>query len=228
MRPATQQIPKSLLPVAGRRFAELQLEWLRSQGVREVIYCIGYLGNMVRAALGNGRRYGVELRYTDESEQLRGTAGALRLALDRGVLPEAFFLLNGDSYLQVRLTEVEQAWRKARLPVLMTVLHNQDRWDRSNAVLVDGLVQYDKRRPQGKEGVEWIDYGLSILTRDIIERMVAPDSHVDLSEVMRLLSNDGQVAGFEVSDRFYEVGSPAGLRDLAQHLLDSERSGDHT
>src|SRR5438876_11361656 len=101
MRPLTETIPKALVTVSGRPFAEIQLEWLASCGVDDVVYSIGYRGDMVRETLGDGARFGLRLTYVDEDGQLRGTGGALRLALDTGVLPKAFFLLNGDSYLSL-------------------------------------------------------------------------------------------------------------------------------
>src|SRR5205807_1170594 len=76
MRPLTANVPKSLVPVLGRPFAELQLEWLASQEVTDVIYSIGYRGSTVRTALGDGRRFGVTLTYVDEGNELLGTAGA--------------------------------------------------------------------------------------------------------------------------------------------------------
>jgi NDP-sugar pyrophosphorylase family protein len=99
MRPHTDVLPKALIPVNGRPFAELQLEWLHSEGVEDVVLCIGYRGDMVRGALRGGERFGLRISHVAEGESLRGTGGALRLALDEGALPEAFFLLNGDSYL---------------------------------------------------------------------------------------------------------------------------------
>ncbi len=102
MRPMTERIPKSLIPVLGRPFAEIQLEWLAAKGVDHVIYCVGYRGGMVESKLGDGERFGLRIVYVDEGDDLRGTAGALRLALDERVLPEAFFVLNGGFVSQRR------------------------------------------------------------------------------------------------------------------------------
>src|SRR5437867_11009090 len=119
MLPVTDLIPKALIPVLGRPFAERQLEWLASEGVVDVIYSIGHLGHAVRAALGDGSRFKVRLTYVDEGEDLRGTGGALRLAFDSGALPQAFFVLNGDSYLSVTFADVEAAWHRCNCRVLM-------------------------------------------------------------------------------------------------------------
>jgi NDP-sugar pyrophosphorylase family protein len=220
MLPHTETIPKALLPVVGRPFADWQLELLARQGVERVVYSIGYRGEQLRAQLGDGSRFGLRITYVDEGERLRGTGGALRLALDQGALDESFFLLYGDSYLPVEMTAVEAAWRAAPLPALMTVVRNEGRWDASNAIYADGRVLlYDKSRPAERQAeMHWTDYGLLVLTRDVVARLPAGEGVVDLADLLRELSLAGELAGLEVSERFYEAGSAQGLRDLEAFL----------
>ncbi len=218
MRPMTERMPKSLLPVMGRPFAELQLEWLAGEGVSDVVYSVGYRADMIRDALGSGQRFGLRITYVDEGEDLRGSGGALRLALDRGALPDRFFVLYGDSYLRVELAAVEARWVASGKAALMTVLHNADRWDTSNAVLRDGAVFYDKSSADPGIDKEWVDYGLSVTSAQIIGGWLPPGGRGDLADLFHLLSQRGELAGFEVSERFYEVGSPSGLSELEDHL----------
>jgi NDP-sugar pyrophosphorylase family protein len=227
MRPATDAIPKALIPVLGRPFADWQLEHLAAQGIERVTYSVGYRGDMLRAHVGDGSRFGLKVSWVDEGERLRGTGGAIRLALDEGALEEAFFVLYGDSYLPVSTREVEAAWRKSKQPALMTVLRNEGRWDSSNAIYKDGrVVLYDKSRPRDRQPeMHWIDYGLSVLTRDVISSRVESGAAADLADVMRGLSIEGLVAGLEVHQRFYEAGSPSGLRDLEAYLSAARGGG---
>jgi NDP-sugar pyrophosphorylase family protein len=218
MRPLTERIPKALIPVMGRPFAELQLEWLAGEGIEHVVYSIGYRAAMIRDALGSGERFGLRIEYVDEGDDLRGSGGALRLALDRGALPDRFFVLYGDSYLRVDFAAVEERWLASGKPALMTLLRNEGRWDRSNAVFRDGAVLYDKRAPEGTAGMEWIDYGLSIIRADTVAGWLAPGERGDLADMFHLLSLRGDLAGYEVSDRFFEIGSPSGLQELEEHL----------
>jgi NDP-sugar pyrophosphorylase family protein len=220
MLPLTERIPKALIEVAGRPFAEIQMEWLAGHGVVDVVYSIGHHGSPVRRTLGDGSRFGLRITYVDEGEDLRGTGGALRLALDEGLLPDAFFLLYGDSYLTLDLREVEACWRRSNCPSLMTVLRNDGRWDSSNAIYRDGrVVVYDKRAPHRHgDAVQWIDYGLSILTADSVSTWLPRGGRGDVGDLMHDLAADGKLAGFEATERFYEVGSPAGLRDLEMLL----------
>jgi NDP-sugar pyrophosphorylase family protein len=220
MRPATETVPKALLPVNGRPFADIQLAWLRSLGVTEVVYSIGYLGDTIREHVRDGRRFGLEVRYAVDGDRPLGTAGALRAVIDSGLVAECFGVVNGDSYLSFDLQEVEAAFAKSGCPALMTVMRNRDRWDASNVVYRDGRVAvYDKSRPpQWRGRMEWIDYGFAILSRSAVTDRVASGAVADLSDLMRDLSAAGQLAGYEVSERFYEIGSPQGLADLERHL----------
>jgi len=220
MRPATEQMPKALLPVLGRSFCDWQLELLAARGIERVLCSVGYRGEMIRDHLGDGSRFGLEVKYVDEGERLRGTGGALRLAYDLGELEAAFFVLYGDSYLPIDYGAVERAWRETSMPALMTVLRNEGRWDASNAIYSDGrVVLYDKDRPADRSAeMRWIDYGLSVLNRDVLAEYCVTGAVADLADLMRDLSRDGRLAGLEVSERFYEAGSPQGLRDLEQHL----------
>lgn len=220
MRPMTEEVPKALIPVLGRPFADWQLEHLAAEGVERVTYSIGYRGEMLRAHVGDGSRFGLAVAWVDEGERLLGTGGALRRAFDEGALDDAFFVLYGDSYLPTSMTDAETAWRASGLPALMTVLRNDGRWDASNAIYSAGrVILYDKSRPPDRRGeMQWIDYGLSVLTRDLIASRIASGSVTDLADLMRDLSAEGILAGLEVHERFYEAGSPEGLRDLETYL----------
>jgi NDP-sugar pyrophosphorylase family protein len=215
----TDSIPKTLIPVGGVPFASHQLDWLSREGVDRVVYCIGYRGDLVRDYVGNGARWGLSVEFVDEGDRLRGTAGALRLALDEGALDGRFFVLYGDSYLPIALEPVWTAFEDASLPALMTVLRNEGRWDRSNARVEDGLVTtYDKSEGDADPELEWIDYGLSALERSLVEERVPRGVESDLADLFRELSDDRLLAAFEVRDRFFEIGSPIGISDLEQHL----------
>jgi NDP-sugar pyrophosphorylase family protein len=209
MRPLTDTIPKTLLPVGGRPFASHQLDWLARHGVTEVVYCIGHQGDKIRRYWQTEPSPVPSLRFVDEGEQLRGTAGALRLALAEGVLDESFFVLYGDSFLPIDFAPVWQAFESGRAPALMTVLHNEGRWDSSNVVYSNGLVTLYEKRSSHPE-MRYVDYGLSAFRRSVIEQ----SAEADLSALFHRLSLSGVLAGYEVTERFYEIGSPQGLRDL--------------
>jgi NDP-sugar pyrophosphorylase family protein len=219
MRPLTDSIPKALIPAGGRPFVDHQLGWLAGHGVTDVVMCIGYRGDAIRAHL-NGDAHGLRIRFVDEGEDLRGTAGALRLALDEGALEESFLVTYGDSFLPIDFRDVSRAHANAGTPALMTVFRNDGRWDTSN-VIFDGrmVTLYDKQR-QTRPAADFtfIDYGLSALSRQVIADEIPAGGSADLAGLFHRLSVRGALAGFEVSQRFYEIGSPAGLEDFERWL----------
>lgn len=213
LRPITEKIPKSLVPVAGRPFLDHQLEMLHARGIRRAVLCIGYLGEMIEAEFGR-RAHGIELEYSFDGPKLLGTGGAIKRALPR--LGSEFFILYGDSYLPIPYAPVAEFFHRSGKPGLMTVYHNRGKYDTSNVVYRDGeIVVYDKkaRLPE----MHHIDYGLSLFQSGVFDAYAA-DQVFDLAEVMGRLVREKQLAGYEVLERFYEMGSPAGLAELEERL----------
>ncbi len=218
MRPLTETCPKTLLPVRGRPFAYHQLHWLAAQGITEVVYSIGHQGDLIRRYWDEEPSPVPSIRYVDEGEQLRGTAGALRLAREQGVLDERFFVIYGDSFLPVEFAPVWSAFQVER-PARAD--------DRSSQRRPLGSQQCDLRSRDASccttklraPGMQYIDYGLSCFRRDLFD----DPTPSDLAVLFHELSLQGRLAGFEVHQRFYEIGSPAGLRDF-EHYLDADRT----
>jgi NDP-sugar pyrophosphorylase family protein len=216
LRPITETVPKSLVEVAGKPFLAHQLNLLRSNRITQVVLCIGYLGEKIQNQFDDGSRYGVKIRYSYDGPKLLGTGGAIRRALS--LLPDAFFILYGDSYLPTDYQLVARAFAESGRNALMTIFANQDAWDRSNVWFEDGEIRlYSKQRrlPQMRH----IDYGLSICRRTLFESSVKEEIF-DLAALFESLSEKGELAGFEVNQRFYEIGSHRGLAELDQLLRD--------
>jgi len=217
LRPITEKIPKSLVLVAGKPFLAHQLELLRSRGIRRVVLCIGYLGDMIQRDFGNGSAFGVRLDYCFDGLKLLGTGGAIKRALP--LLGDEFFVLYGDSYLPVAYHPIAEFFRHSGKLGCMTVYRNEGRYDTSNVVFRDGeIVVYDKKNRVPE--MQHIDYGLSLFKAPVFNSY-ALDQPFDLAEVMGRLVHEKQLAGYEVRERFYEIGSPAGLAEL-ELLLQSK------
>lgn len=210
---AVADTPKPLLEVAGEPFLRHQLALLKSYGARRVVLCVGYLGERIEEVLGDGSDDGVELLYAYDGPELRGTAGAIRGALD--LLGDAFLVLYGDTYLRVDYRAVQERFLASGMPALMTVYRNEGRWDTSN-VIVDGerVAVYDKfeRVPE----MQWIDYGLGVLTPAALDA-AGPDE-VDLAGVYRQLAREGRLAAYEATERFYEIGTPEARAETDAYL----------
>lgn len=214
MRPLTNTIPKALIEVSGRPFLFHQLDYLRRQGVDDVTICVGYKGEMIEDAAGNGSSFGLQLKYVYDGDILLGTAGALRRAIP--FLGENFFVLYGDSYLPCDYRAVQKAYETRNKKALMTIINNENQWDKSNVMFRDNIIiEYNKSSPHPK--MKHIDYGLSILCADVLSNYPS-NTFLDLAEVYHNLSVQGDLTGYEVSQRFYEIGSPQGLKETEEYL----------
>ncbi|MGD0251819.1 MAG: nucleotidyltransferase family protein [Verrucomicrobiota bacterium] len=220
LRPITEKIPKSLILVAGKPFLAHQLELLRSRGIRRVVLCVGYLGEMIQREFGDGSAFGLRLDYAFDGPKLLGTGGALKRALP--LLGMEFFVLYGDSYLPIEYRPIAEFFRRSGKLGCMTVYRNEGRYDTSNVVFRDGSVMvYDKKKRLPE--MHHIDYGLSLFQAAVFNAYPA-DEPFDLAEVMGKLVREKQLAGYEVRERFYEIGSPAGLSEL-ETLLKTGKAG---
>ena len=219
MGPESETVAKVLIEVAGRPFADHQLSWLAGQGVRRVVYSIGHLGAQVRDFVGDGGRWGLDAAYVDEGERPLGTGGAVRLAVDEAALDDGFLVLYGDSYLSLDVGALWAASGEGKAPV-MSVLRNEGRWDASNASFEDGMVtRFEKGLDDpAAVGLAYIDYGISVLTREVVESHIPSAQVYDLAEMSGVLARAGKLQGFEAQERFYEIGSPEGLAELEAFL----------
>jgi len=208
--------PKHLIPINGRPFADYQLAELKREGVTDVFYALGHFGEKIEDYVSDGSRFGVRAHYIYDGDKLLGTGGAIRQLLTKAPVDDPFFVIYGDSYLRAPLRRVMDFFKSSNKPALMTVFHNQNQFDRSNVRFNNGTVElYDKK---SSEKFEYIDYGITLWNRKIIEERIDTNTIFDLSTLMHELSIEGKMAGFEVRERFYEIGSLQGIEDLSQWI----------
>ena len=210
LRPLTEKIPKSMIEVAGEPFIARQLRLFRSKGIDRVVICVGYLGEMIENFIGDGAEFGLSVGYSYDGDTLLGTGGALLKA--KPLLGETFMVTYGDSWLDTDYAAITNNFRSSGKAALMTVFRNEDAWDSSN-VEFDGSVirNYDKknRTPQMK----FIDWGLGLIGPDAFKGWESKD-RFDLADLYGQLVRQGQLLGYEVKERFYEIGSIQGLTEL--------------
>jgi NDP-sugar pyrophosphorylase family protein len=227
LRPITETVPKSLLEVNGEPFAVHQLRLLRANGIRRAVFCVGHLGEMIQRSIGDGAALGLQVDYSFDGPALLGTAGAIRNALPR--LGDPFFVVYGDSYLPCDYLAIARKFEASSLRSggalgMMTVFRNEGKWDTSNVEFEAGeIVAYSKtnRTPR----MRYIDYGLGVFRAEAFRGLPAGKA-CDLAELYGDLLQKRQLAAFEVSQRFYEIGSPAGLQETAEFLAAREKNQD--
>jgi NDP-sugar pyrophosphorylase family protein len=213
--PLTENVPKSLLEINGEPFVIHQLRLLHSKGIPRAVLCVGHLGELIQRTIGDGLNLGLQVDYSFDGQFLLGTAGAIRNALPK--LGTSFFVMYGDSYLPCDYAAIARNFESAGVLGMMTVFRNDGKWDASNVEFESGeILAYSKtdRTPR----MHYIDYGLGVFRAAAFETL--PEGKpCDLTEVYSDLLRRDQVAAFEVRERFYEVGSPAGLRETADFLF---------
>jgi NDP-sugar pyrophosphorylase family protein len=214
LRPITEKIPKLLVEVAGEPFFSHQIRLLKKNGLTKIVLCVGYLGDMIVQQYGDGSKWGVQIEYAFDGPKLLGTGGALIAALPK--LGDAFYVLYGDSYLPIDYRAVGDFFLRSGKLGLMTVYENHGRYDTSNVWFERGEIRlYDKKNkvPQ----MQHIDYGLGVFRAAAFDGFPR-DAVVDLAEVQKALVARQQLAGFEIKERFYEIGSHEGLNELDRLL----------
>jgi NDP-sugar pyrophosphorylase family protein len=216
----TEKIPKSLIPIAGEPFVAHQLRLLQRNGIQHVILCVGHMGEMIEQTIGSGSAFGVNVEYSYDGPTLLGTAGAIRTASPK--LGEGFFVMYGDSYLDCNYAAIEQEFSRSNKLGLMTVFLNDGQWDTSNVEFADGrILAYSKKDRTPR--MHYIDYGLGVFRAEAFARSPA----TDLADLYSDLLNADELAAVEVHERFYEVGSPAGLKEMETFLSQQKpRGGD--
>jgi NDP-sugar pyrophosphorylase family protein len=212
------QLPKALLPVAGRPFIEHKLVELAGAGATRVVFLVGHGSASIRDAVGDGSAFGVEVEYVDDGPELLGTAGAVRSAL--AGLGDAFFLTYGDTLLDVSLAELQRAVRQPGVLGAMTVLENADRWETSNVdVAGDLVVAYDKPSQPGTR--RFLDYGF-LAFRSAAFADLSIGQPADLTSVIRSLIGRRCLRAVAVEHRFHDIGNEAAVRETEAWLLRRE------
>jgi len=210
LRPTTDKIPKALLSVAGEPFLLHQLRLLRSEGFRKIILCVGHLGELIEEKIGDGTQLGLQIDYSFDGPTLLGTGGALKRAVAK--LGPQFLVVYGDSYMPVDYAAVVDAFVRSEKPALMTVFENEGRWDASNVRFEAGeILQYDKKKRAPE--MHHIDYGISVLSAEVFAGF-RDNVAFDLADVYSRLVSEKKMAAYEVTQRFYEIGSVDGLVEL--------------
>ena len=210
----TTNTPKCLIEINGRPFVDWQLDLLIKNGYSEFVFCVSHKSEEVQEYLGDGSSRGIRIRYSRDGAIQLGTGGALQKAIP--LLGEAFGVIYGDSYLPINYLTVEGEFLNATYPALMTVYQNKNQFDSSNVEFVAGSIKNYQKGNNDKK-MQHIDYGLTYFRSDTFLPW-SSESTFDLSEVCHELSVDGHLGGFEVLERFHEIGSIYGIQKFSEYL----------
>ena len=206
----TKKIPKALVEINNKPFIQLQLDLLEKNGFVDVILCLGHFSEKIIKFIENNYVGNLNIKFSLDGKYQIGTGGAIKKGSTNYETP--FFVLYGDSYLDVNYKDISSSFYQDSGP-LMTILHNQNLYDKSNVFLKNGFYFYKKKNPP--KSSQFIDYGLSIFFKKHFETF---EGCFDLSEVQSYFSQKQQLQFYEVKKRFFEIGSLSGIDELSKHL----------
>lgn len=212
--PLTKSIPKYLMKINNIPFLGHQLNLFKRNKIESVILCLGYLSEKIIEYIGDGSRFGLSVQFSVEnSENLLGTLGALKKA--ENLLHDNFFVIWGDSYLETDFQHIGRQFLKTSKLGLMTVYKNKNQLIPSNIAIKDGLViDYEKNKCKN---FDYVDYGLSLFNNKVLN-FFSSNKKLDIAELNKKLISMNQLAAYEVRERFYEIGSFSGIKELEKHL----------
>ena len=206
--------PKSLIEVAGKPFVSWQMELLRINGFKDVVFCVSHKAKEIQKYLGNGSNFGLNIEYSFDGESQLGTGGAVKKAIP--MLGTQFAVLYGDSYLPTKCELVENFFRQSQALAVMAVYKNHNQFDTSNVTFKTSTkIEYFKSKENNQ--ALYIDYGLSYFRSNAFDLAEQKESF-DLAELCWVLGWMNQLEGFEVYERFYEIGSMQGIQELSREL----------
>ena len=214
----TLDTPKSMIKINNKPFIEWQLNLLSKKGVSEVVLCTSHYSQIIKDYVEDGKRFNIEVKYSDDGPDQLGTGGAIRNAID--ILGDSFMVMYGDSYLDIDYFEVEKVFGESNFPAMMIIYRNKGKYDLSNVLFETSIIKkYSKKNVNSN--FQYIDFGLSLFKSEVFKE-IKKGTYLDLADLCEELAENGKLAGFEVKNRFYEVGSKEGIEDFSRYLGEQE------
>ena len=220
---AYRDAPKSMVDVHGKPFFHYPLQVLKRQGFRRFVFCVGFKADPIQKYFEDGKKYQIQIRYVHDGEQPVGTGGALKRALP--LLDENVMAIYGDSYIDFEYTKLIDQYdhlkRSDDIAAVMSVMKNKGRWGKSNASLkANGRLRYDKGHPSAD--MEYIDFGATVLNKQAVANRLQ-DGYCDLADTYKELGDQDRLGGFEVKERFYDIGTPESLQEFRNFITGEKK-----
>jgi NDP-sugar pyrophosphorylase family protein len=211
-----------MVPVNNKPFLLYLLEFLKTQGIDDVVLCLGYLREQVQNFFATGCQLGIKIRYSEEKERLLGTGGALKQA--QNLFWERFFVINGDTYLPLNYKEVERTFLACDKKALLVVYDNKRNTGVKNNVELDNklmVIRYDKQ--SSDPGLKYVDAGVLVLKREAIDLIKAGKPISLEKEIYPILIEQREMAAYITKQRFYDIGTPEQLEVFETYLTREQK-----
>jgi len=203
-------IPKSMIDIDGKPFLEHQIEMLKKHNITDIVLCVGHLSDKIEDYFGNGNKFGVNIKYSQDGDKALGPIGAIKNA--ESLLDDVFFIMYGDSYLSVDFQKAYSFFKEHDKLGLMVVYKNNDKYDKSNLIIKDNMVVGYKEK-----GAAYIDYGTSIISKKALD-LVPKNTMYSTGKFFSDLISKKELLAFEAEKRFYHIGNPDALGELRNYI----------
>lgn len=184
--PFTKMTPKPMIEINGKPFLEYKIEQIKNSGIKKIILCVGYLGNIIEEHFGDGKNFGVEISYAYEKELL-GTAGAIKNA-ESLIKSKQFIVMNGDTYTSINLEKLLVTHFWSNLPITLAVANATNPKEQELVELNDGVItNFYKRNTSEHENHlninknPLINLGVYVLDKEILD-LIPPGIKVSLEQ----------------------------------------------
>ena len=207
----TKNIPKALIEINNKPFIEWQINYFLNQGKKKFLLCLGHFSEQIIEFVEK-KFPDIEINFSLDGEKMLGTGGALVNAYEQ--LEENFYVIYGDSYLQIDLKNIELRHDIKDSVITMAIFKNDNMYDKSNVQIHDKKLRYYKN---SSEICNYIDYGVSIISKKILSDYNL-SNFINLSHIYENESKKNKINYYLAKNRFYEVGSEKGIFELNKFL----------
>lgn len=216
LRPVVGDIPKSMAVVCGKPFLLYQIDYLRAQGIKNIVLCVSYLKEHIIDYFGCGEKFGVNIEYAIEQEPL-GTAGAVKNAARTIDLGSSFLLLNGDTFIDLDLFQMNFKFNNSKADMVMAVSSALSQ--ESSLIKIgqaDKVIEY-MEKPQGIDGDRYFGAGVYMISKNIVDSWPEGKLSIEYDCIPELILKQ-KVYAQVLNSKIYDIGTPEKLNDFIEFV----------
>jgi NDP-sugar pyrophosphorylase family protein len=214
LRPLTFAIPKPLIPVGEKPILEIIISKLKSFGIKDIILAVGYKSELIKTYFENGKRFGVNISYFTEEKKL-GTAGPLRMIMEKEKISEDVLVMNGDILTELNFTKMME-FHKANMASLTVGIRKHEYQSQFGVIKLNGnRITGVEEKPIIKLD---ISAGIYIINPEIIQ-LVPENSYYDIPDLIKdCLKKNKTIVGYEIKEYWVGIEDIKNLGEAAEEL----------
>ena len=205
LRPLVSDRPKPMANICGKPFLDYQIRFLRKQGIRDILMCVGYMHDEIIKYFRNGEDYSVHIEYSIEEQPL-DTGGAIKHVLQ--LVNENFFLLNGDTIANVNLNSMSNFHKEKNsdITIALVELNNNPRYGHVQIDTDSRILSFSEKNNVLDKSL--VNAGIYLINKNSINWKILPDAFSLEKNLFPKLILSKKVFGFKFKDYFIDIGIP--------------------